>query len=152
MSHSDQLSGMPEDFHIVATTDTAPYAAIAHTTKPIYGIQFHPEVTHTLKGRQVIRKFVLDICQCRNDWTMVCRVQLFNHQFIIFDRKRSSTKKLPGSKTSLGLPAKSSGPSAEVLTALWQPGSCTKRLETGEYLHIVCNVDLTHSQDSTPLW
>ncbi|KZS92547.1 GMP synthase [Sistotremastrum niveocremeum HHB9708] len=70
MSHSDQLSAMPADFHVVATTDTAPYAAIAHSSKPIYGIQFHPEVTHTLKGRQVIRKFVLDICKCRNDWTM----------------------------------------------------------------------------------
>ncbi|KII85294.1 hypothetical protein PLICRDRAFT_45483 [Plicaturopsis crispa FD-325 SS-3] len=70
MSHGDQLSSLPPSFHIVAHTSTAPFAAIAHDTKPIYGIQFHPEVTHSPRGREVIARFVLAICGCRADWTM----------------------------------------------------------------------------------
>ncbi|KAF5362790.1 hypothetical protein D9757_011014 [Collybiopsis confluens] len=70
MSHGDQLSEMPPDFHIIAHTSTAPYAAVAHNSKPLYGIQFHPEVTHSLRGREVIGRFVLNICGCRATWTM----------------------------------------------------------------------------------
>jgi len=71
MSHGDQLSAPPPDFHIIGHTKSAPYAAIAHDTKPIYGIQFHPEVTHSPRGKEVIARFVHNICGCRNDWTMV---------------------------------------------------------------------------------
>jgi len=71
MSHGDQLSVMPPDFHVIGRTNTAPYAAIAHNSKSFYGIQFHPEVTHSPKGRQLISRFVLNICQCRQNWTMV---------------------------------------------------------------------------------
>ncbi|OCH84922.1 GMP synthase [Obba rivulosa] len=70
MSHGDQLSGMPPDFHIIGRTQTAPYAAIAHNSKPFYGIQFHPEVTHSPLGKQVIGRFVLNICGCAAHWTM----------------------------------------------------------------------------------
>ncbi|KAI0342642.1 GMP synthase [Trametopsis cervina] len=70
MSHGDQLSEMPSDFHVIGTTQTAPYAAIAHNSKPFYGIQFHAEVTHSTQGKQVIGRFVLDICQCKTNWTM----------------------------------------------------------------------------------
>ncbi|KAG2360071.1 GMP synthase [Suillus spraguei] len=70
MSHGDQLSVMPPDFHVIGRTNTAPYAAIAHNSKSIYGIQFHPEVTHSPQGRQLIGRFVLNICQCRPNWTM----------------------------------------------------------------------------------
>ncbi|KAJ8581662.1 GMP synthase [Rhizopogon salebrosus TDB-379] len=70
MSHGDRLSVMPPDFHVIGRTKTAPYAAIAHNSKPFYGIQFHPEVTHSPKGRQLIGRFVLNICQCRTNWTM----------------------------------------------------------------------------------
>ncbi|KAI0684445.1 GMP synthase [Cytidiella melzeri] len=70
MSHGDQLSEMPADFHVIGSTQTAPYAAIAHNFKPFYGIQFHAEVTHSKQGKQVIGRFVLNICQCKTNWTM----------------------------------------------------------------------------------
>ncbi|KIK21497.1 hypothetical protein PISMIDRAFT_29871 [Pisolithus microcarpus 441] len=70
MSHGDQLQKLPPDFHVIGHTQTAPFAAIAHDSKPIYGIQFHPEVTHSLKGREVISRFVINICGCRTNWTM----------------------------------------------------------------------------------
>jgi GMP synthase (glutamine-hydrolysing) len=71
MSHGDQLSAPPSDFHVIGKTQTAPYAAIVHNSKAIYGIQFHPEVTHSPLGRQVIGRFILNICKCRPEWTMV---------------------------------------------------------------------------------
>lgn len=71
MSHGDQVKSCPDDFVVVAKTPTAPFAAIAHTSKPIYGIQFHAEVTHSLKGKEIIGKFVTNICKCKTDWTMV---------------------------------------------------------------------------------
>ncbi|KAI0034728.1 hypothetical protein K488DRAFT_77043 [Vararia minispora EC-137] len=70
MSHGDQLSVPPTDFRVIGKTKSAPYAAIAHNSKPFYGIQFHPEVTHSPRGKEVIGKFVLNICKCRADWTM----------------------------------------------------------------------------------
>lgn len=71
MSHGDQLSKPPPNFHVVGHTSTAPYAAVAHNTKPLYGIQFHPEVTHSPMGKAVIGNFILKICVCRQSWTMV---------------------------------------------------------------------------------
>ncbi|KAJ3483898.1 hypothetical protein NLI96_g6011 [Meripilus lineatus] len=70
MSHGDQLSAPPEEFHVIGKTQTAPYAAIAHNSKPWYGIQFHPEVTHSPRGKEVIGRFVLNICKCSASWTM----------------------------------------------------------------------------------
>ncbi|BGO96963.1 GMP synthase (glutamine-hydrolyzing) [Rhodotorula toruloides] len=70
MSHSDRLHSLPENFTTVATTESAPFAAIAHNEKPIYGIQFHPEVTHSLRGKDVLRRFVINICGCEQGWTM----------------------------------------------------------------------------------
>jgi GMP synthase (glutamine-hydrolysing) len=71
MSHGDQLAAPPPDFHIIGHTKSAPYAAIAHNAKPIYGIQFHPEVTHSPRGKEVIARFVHGICGCKSNWTMV---------------------------------------------------------------------------------
>jgi len=71
MSHGDRLLEIPPHFQVIGRTSNAPFAAIAHETKPIYGIQFHPEVTHTLRGKEVIGKFVLDIVKCKANWTMV---------------------------------------------------------------------------------
>ncbi|KAG1834949.1 class I glutamine amidotransferase-like protein, partial [Suillus subalutaceus] len=71
MSHGDQLSVMPPDFHVIGRTNAAPYAAIAHNSKSLHGIQFHPEVTHSPPGKQFIDRSVLNICQCRPNWTMV---------------------------------------------------------------------------------
>jgi GMP synthase (glutamine-hydrolysing) len=77
MSHGDQLSEMPADFHTIGHTQSAPYAAIAHNEKPFYGIQFHPEVTHSPRGKEIIGRFVLNICGCRSHWTMVGPDQCF---------------------------------------------------------------------------
>jgi len=70
MSHGDKLSKMPEGFTTVATTQNSPYAGIAHETRPYYGIQFHPEVTHTPRGIEIIKNFAVNICKARQNWTM----------------------------------------------------------------------------------
>ncbi|TKY89701.1 hypothetical protein EX895_001486 [Sporisorium graminicola] len=69
MSHGDQLSKAPEDFVVIGQTPSAPFAAMAHKSKPIFGVQFHPEVTHSVRGVELFDSFV-DICACRRDWTM----------------------------------------------------------------------------------
>lgn len=71
MSHSDRLHSLPKDFSVIATTESAPFAALAHNTMPIFGIQFHPEVTHSPRGKEVLEKFVVNICGCKREWTMV---------------------------------------------------------------------------------
>ncbi|XTI83168.1 GMP synthase subunit B [Cenococcum geophilum] len=70
MSHGDKLSNLPPSFVTIATTSNAPFAGMAHEDKPYYGIQFHPEVTHTPRGTQLLRNFAVDICKARQDWTM----------------------------------------------------------------------------------
>ncbi|PVV05052.1 hypothetical protein BB560_000431 [Smittium megazygosporum] len=70
MSHGDHLDNLPNDFVIIGKTDTSAYAAIAHNSEPIYGIQFHPEVTHSIEGKTVLRNFAVDICKCSSNWTM----------------------------------------------------------------------------------
>ncbi|KAL8286557.1 hypothetical protein RQP46_004574 [Phenoliferia psychrophenolica] len=70
MSHSDRLHSLPTDFSIIATTESAPFAALAHNSKPLYGIQFHPEVTHSPRGKEVLERFIVRICECKPEWTM----------------------------------------------------------------------------------
>ncbi|KAK4684294.1 GMP synthase (glutamine-hydrolyzing), partial [Tremellales sp. Uapishka_1] len=70
MSHGDQLTASPPDFITVATTPTSPFTAIAHPTRPIYGVQFHPEVSHSPKGKEVIGAFVKEVCGIRGGWSM----------------------------------------------------------------------------------
>ena len=69
MSHGDKVSALPPDFDLIAETDSCPIAGMAHRDKPWFGIQFHPEVTHTLKGEEIFRHFVLSICSCEALWT-----------------------------------------------------------------------------------
>ena len=69
MSHGDKVSQLPPDFELIAETDSCPIAGMAHRDKPWFGIQFHPEVTHTLKGEEIFRHFVLSICGCEALWT-----------------------------------------------------------------------------------
>ena len=69
MSHGDKVTAVPPDFEIVAATDSAPIAAMRHREKPFFGLQFHPEVTHTLQGMRIIERFALDICGCERLWT-----------------------------------------------------------------------------------
>lgn len=70
MSHGDQLTSLPKDFLVIAHTPTSPYTAIAHSTRPIFGVQFHPEVSHSTKGKEVIGKFVTEICGIKGGWSM----------------------------------------------------------------------------------
>jgi GMP synthase (glutamine-hydrolysing) len=70
MSHGDQVHDLTKDFVALASTPTCPFAAARHVTRPFYGVQFHPEVTHTPRGEQIFQNFLYDICQCSNDWTM----------------------------------------------------------------------------------
>ncbi|MCC7350673.1 MAG: glutamine-hydrolyzing GMP synthase [Phycisphaerales bacterium] len=70
MSHGDQIHELPAEFVALATTPTCPYAAARHRTRPFYGVQFHPEVTHTPRGEQIFQNFLYDICHCAGDWTM----------------------------------------------------------------------------------
>ncbi|THB74053.1 MAG: glutamine-hydrolyzing GMP synthase [Gammaproteobacteria bacterium] len=69
MSHGDKVVELPDGFECIASTDSAPIAAIANDEKQFYGIQFHPEVTHTKKGGEIINRFVEDICCCEKEWT-----------------------------------------------------------------------------------
>ena len=69
MSHGDQLTKMPQGFEVIGHTDNAPIASIRHTEKKIYGVQFHPEVVHTPKGKEILRNFLFTICGCSGAWT-----------------------------------------------------------------------------------
>jgi len=69
MSHGDRVSQIPAGFTATASSPNAPLAAMEDTTRHFYGVQFHPEVTHTPKGQEIIRRFVRDICGCPGDWT-----------------------------------------------------------------------------------
>lgn len=69
MSHADTIAKVPDEFEVIASTSSVPVAAFKMRSKPVYGIQFHPEVTHTLEGKNLLRNFVLHICQCSQDWT-----------------------------------------------------------------------------------
>jgi GMP synthase (glutamine-hydrolysing) len=79
MSHGDQIHNLPDDFIPLATTPTCPYAAARHAKVPFYGVQFHPEVSHTPRGEQIFHNFLYEICDCAGNWTMgnfvdaVCR-------------------------------------------------------------------------------
>ncbi|MCI2143159.1 glutamine-hydrolyzing GMP synthase, partial [Ewingella americana] len=69
MSHGDKVTAIPSDFVTVASTDTCPFAIMANEEKRFYGVQFHPEVTHTRQGLRILERFVMDICQCEALWT-----------------------------------------------------------------------------------
>jgi GMP synthase (glutamine-hydrolysing) len=69
-SHGDKLTRLPKGFVVVGTTDNSDYAAIEHPQRKFFGIQFHPEVHHTPRGREIISNFVHGICGCGRDWTM----------------------------------------------------------------------------------
>lgn len=70
MSHGDKVLAMPPHFKLMAATPACPIAAMADEARQFYGLQFHPEVTHTPQGRAILQRFVKDICACRADWIM----------------------------------------------------------------------------------
>ena len=69
MSHGDKVVELPAGFKLMASTDSAPIAGMANEEKNLYGLQFHPEVTHTKQGSRILSRFVLEICQCEALWT-----------------------------------------------------------------------------------
>jgi GMP synthase (glutamine-hydrolysing) len=70
MSHGDQVSRVSEQFVALAATDTCPFAAVKHRTLPIYGLQFHPEVTHTPQGSEILGNFLRSVCRCAGTWKL----------------------------------------------------------------------------------
>jgi GMP synthase (glutamine-hydrolysing) len=70
MSHGDKVTELPDGFKVIASNDTTPIAAMADETRHYYGVQFHPEVTHTKQGQAMLNRFVLDICGAKPDWIM----------------------------------------------------------------------------------
>jgi GMP synthase (glutamine-hydrolysing) len=69
MSHGDKVTSIPSGFECIASTPSAEFAVVADEQKQLYGLQFHPEVTHTQQGREILKGFLFNICACKGDWT-----------------------------------------------------------------------------------
>lgn len=106
MSHGDKVTQVPQGFELVAATGSAPIAAMADEARSFYGIQFHPEVTHTSQGGRILGRFIKDICGCEALWTSAS---------IIEDAIQSVRKKVGNEKVLLGL---SGGVDSSVVAAL----------------------------------
>lgn len=70
MSHGDQVNQLTDDFQSLAATPTCPFAAVRHKNGKFFGVQFHPEVTHTPRGTDILKNFLYNICDCAGDWKM----------------------------------------------------------------------------------
>ena len=70
MSHGDKVTGLPAGFKVIASSESCPIAAMADEARKFYAVQFHPEVTHTIKGKEMFARFVHEICGCGHDWNM----------------------------------------------------------------------------------
>ncbi len=75
MSHGDTITAIPDEFHMIASTADVKYAAYASTKRPIWAVQFHPEVYHTVQGAELLRNFVVDICGSRQEWSAASFVE-----------------------------------------------------------------------------
>ncbi len=106
MSHGDHVVEIPETFKLMASTENAPIAGIANEDKQFYGIQFHPEVTHTKQGGRILERFVTDICGCDNLWTS---------QNIIDDSIKNVKQQVGSDEVILGL---SGGVDSSVVAAM----------------------------------
>jgi len=92
MSHRDTVAELPPGFQIIASTDQCPCAAMADEKRRLYGVQFHPEVTHTEYGKQILHRFLYDICGCQGDWDVKdlagrlverCRIELAGKKVLL---------------------------------------------------------------------
>ena len=106
MSHGDRVVALPEGFKLIASSDGAPIAGIANEEKGFYGLQFHPEVTHTKQGGRILSRFVLDICGCDAFW---------DSAHIINENLQSIKQKVGNDHVVLGL---SGGVDSSVVAAL----------------------------------
>jgi len=89
MSHGDHISKIPSGFEVIAKTPKAPFGAIANETKKIFGVQFHPEVYHSIDGAKILKNFVIEISGCMADWSMknFKDEKIINIQKIVGDKK-----------------------------------------------------------------
>ena len=106
MSHGIEVKKLPPDFEIIASSDNCPIAGFANTSKNYFGLQFHPEVTHTVQGVKILERFVSDICNCDKNWTA---------DNIIDDLLKNIKKQVGDNKVLLGL---SGGVDSSVVAAL----------------------------------
>ncbi|EED35846.1 GMP synthase [Luminiphilus syltensis NOR5-1B] len=106
MSHGDKVIALPDGFECIAETESCPIAGMAHQSEPWFGIQFHPEVTHTLQGKRIFEHFVLEICACEALWTPAN---------IVDDAIARVREQVGGDKVLLGL---SGGVDSSVVAAL----------------------------------
>ena len=70
MSHGDKVTDLPNGFKVIASNDSTPIAGMADEARKFYGLQFHPEVTHTAQGSEILKRFIIDLCRCKADWSM----------------------------------------------------------------------------------
>ena len=108
MSHGDKVTAVPPNFELVAATESAPIAAMCDESRKFYGIQFHPEVTHTVQGQLILERFVKEICGCEVLWTSAS---------IIEDAIATIRARVGSEKVLLGL---SGGVDSSVVAALLQ--------------------------------
>ncbi|MDA0280904.1 MAG: glutamine-hydrolyzing GMP synthase [Proteobacteria bacterium] len=108
MSHGDKVTKLPPGFSLIAATESAPIAAMCDESRDLYGIQFHPEVTHTIQGQRILERFCHDICGCESLWTSAN---------IIEDAIATVRAKVGTDKVLLGL---SGGVDSSVVAALLQ--------------------------------
>jgi GMP synthase (glutamine-hydrolysing) len=80
MSHGDQVVDLPASFQPLATTPSCPFAAVRHKDQPFFGVQFHPEVTHTPHGSDILANFLFHICQCSGNWKMADFLETESHR------------------------------------------------------------------------
>ena len=106
MSHTDYIAEAPEGFTVVAETANCPCAAMQNTAESLYAVQFHPEVTHTAFGRQLLHNFLYKICGCKGDWVM---------DSFLSDSVRALREQIGGKQVILGL---SGGVDSSVAAAL----------------------------------
>ena len=106
MSHGIEVSTLPKDFNLIASTDNCPIAGFANEEKHYYGLQFHPEVTHTKQGKAIFERFVTSICKCKKNWTT---------ENIIDDLLKKIKDQVGDNKVLLGL---SGGVDSSVVAAL----------------------------------
>ncbi|WP_077730317.1 glutamine-hydrolyzing GMP synthase [Methylocaldum sp. 14B] len=106
MSHGDQVTALPAGFKLIASTESAPIAGMADDARGYYGLQFHPEVTHTRQGKRILERFLLDICGCEALWTP---------RNIIEDSLQNIRAKVGSDRVVLGL---SGGVDSSVVAAL----------------------------------
>jgi GMP synthase (glutamine-hydrolysing) len=70
MSHGDRVEALPKDFVVLARSDNAPFAAVRQKGRPVFGVQFHPEVAHTPRGKEILRNFLFEVAHLKGDWVM----------------------------------------------------------------------------------